>query len=173
MAEGSFKSLFFFQFRFKSIQTLEFHINSNIAPKFMKPSLLGFQFHVLPMKNIKLNSSIESIKINLNSWIKLIYLIKHAYSNFFLWARQAPVHIVPIEMQIMSLVYFICMCWLFTTCMVFYDDVIGCMLVSFHRYPCCRCITLMRLDVLCLVDSHRYKSSGRSHSHVGPLFYTH
>jgi hypothetical protein len=29
----------------------------------------------------------------------------------------------------------------------------------------------IRLDVLCVVDSHRLKSSGRSHSHVGPLFY--
>jgi hypothetical protein len=32
-------------------------------------------------------------------------------------------------------------------------------------------VLVLRIDVICLVDSHRYKSSGRSHSHVGPSFH--
>jgi hypothetical protein len=35
-------SFCFSSFNSDSIQTLEIHINSNIAPKFMKPILLGF-----------------------------------------------------------------------------------------------------------------------------------
>jgi hypothetical protein len=29
----------------------------------------------------------------------------------------------------------------------------------------------MQLDVICLADSHQRKTSGRSHSHVGPPFH--
>jgi hypothetical protein len=61
----------------------------------------------------------------------------------------------------------------YALCIGFLDDfVIGCMVLSFHMYPCSRCITFTRLDVLCLVDRHRYKSSGKSHLHVGPPFFT-
>jgi hypothetical protein len=50
---------------------------------------------------------------------------------------------------------YLCMWSLCTTCRVLFGDVIGCIVVPFHMYPCCRCITFIRLDVLCLVDSHR------------------
>jgi hypothetical protein len=56
---------------------------------------------------------------------------------------------------ILSLFYFKCMCGLCTMCRVLYDDVIGCILVPFHIYHCFKSIYLYRLDVLCLVDSHR------------------
>jgi hypothetical protein len=49
---------------------------------------------------------------------------------------------------------FLCMCCLCTMCTVLYDiDRLHGSTLPY--YPCCRCVTFLQLDVLCLVDSHR------------------
>jgi hypothetical protein len=58
------------------------------------------------------------------------------------------------RMNYVSCFTFLYMCCLCTTCRVLYDGdrLHGNTLMY---YPCSRCITFLRLDVLCLVDSHR------------------
>jgi hypothetical protein len=77
-------------------------------------------------------------------------------SNFFLRAaRQAPVHVVPINVTWSPFSFILCMLCNMPHVQGYWIMVIGCMVVPFRISPCCRCIYLLRLDVLGVVDSHQ------------------